>query len=246
MNHKTIISRVALSALIMSSIAGAAIANAATGNDKPVTTTGSYVASQDVKFDSTKTLSVVNSFTNPLELAKKYAPETENDWKSILAAYDKAISNRFANVPVGEAVAVDGASAAVSLQAVESVNIKDLDLSDVKVLDAKDLKVVGDVKLNGEFAATTAAADGKIVKGEFIKGEAIDAGKLAEISKDGAASLVPAAALEASDSDKAFLRAEIALAKAVESKDAAAIKESLAKLYEQYKLQIEQWEAAAE
>ncbi|WP_042168485.1 hypothetical protein [Paenibacillus gorillae] len=245
MNHKTIISRVALSALIMSSIAGAAIANAATGNDKPVNVTGSYVASQDIKFDSTKTLSVVNSFTNPLELAKKYAPETENDWKSILAAYDKAISKRFANVPTGVATPVEGAD--VSLQVAEAVDIKDIDFSQVKVLDAKDLKAVGDIKLAGEVAVTTAAADGKAGIGKFIEGEAIDADKLAELSKDGAIELAPVGpSLEASDSDMSFIRAEIALAKAVESKDEAVIKESLAKLYEQYKLQIEQWEATAE
>ncbi|MFF2092797.1 hypothetical protein [Paenibacillus sp. NPDC058174] len=246
MNHKTIISRVALSALIMSSIAGAAIANAATDTDKPFNITGRYVASQDGKLDSAKTVSVVNSFTNPLELAKKYAPETENDWKSILAAYDKAISNRFANVQVGEAVPVEDGSVSVRLQAVDSVNVKDFDLSNVKVLDAKDLKVVGEVKRVEGTAATTAAAGDKIVKGEFIEGKAIDPDKLAELSKDGAVSLTPAAALEASEADQSFLRAEIALAKAVESKDGAAIKESLAKLYEQYKLQVEQLEAAAE
>ncbi|WP_054026039.1 hypothetical protein [Bacillus sp. FJAT-28004] len=94
MNHKLIISRVVLSsALLMSAVAGPAISNAATKSPNPeqIPMLQKVISSNTSSTDAITGVAVVNSFTNPLDLAKKYAPDTLADWQETLDQYEKTI-----------------------------------------------------------------------------------------------------------------------------------------------------------
>lgn len=221
MNHKLIISRVALSsAILLSTVAGPAISNASNASNTPKT--ASFQTLQKVILgntsDTTKTISVVNSFTNPLDLAKKYAPDTLSDWEKTIDQYDKTI----------------GASMKKDYVTLEATSVDSVAMGKVEISEAP---------ISFTMAGKTSSSldsSNKMVKVDSISI------KEGELTQTGTASALVAttSAVEVKDADMAFIRAEIELAKAVQAKDSAAIKQSLGMLLVQYKLQISEWEAA--
>lgn len=206
MNHKLIISRVVLSsALLMSAVAGPAISNAATKAPTPekIQTFNKVILKDSV--GSTNTISVVNSFTNPLDLAKKYAPDTLADWKKTLDQYEKTI----------------GSSVVMVSSSIEATPVASI--------------------TEGNISVTTSTTNKTSVKGQELS---LNTAPVIDLKSNSNVQMVKAVATEASSSDMSFIRAEIELAKAVQDEDAAAIKQSLAKLLVQYKEQIAAWETA--
>ncbi|MFX3635908.1 MAG: hypothetical protein ACE3L7_28440 [Candidatus Pristimantibacillus sp.] len=220
MNHKLVISRVVLSsALLMSTIAGPAISNAATTSKNTENQTllktisiASKEANQDQSF------SIINSFTNPLDLAKKYAPDTLEDWKKTLDQYDKTIGS--------------------------TVNIS-YTLSEATAIDAENFGPIeiSDADISSNLAVKTTAATAS--SPAFTTEDAVSF-SVTDIQQQDNVTFLKATPviMEDSNADMAFIKAEIELAKAVQADDSAAIKQSLSKLLEQYKQQITDWEAA--
>jgi len=218
MNHKLIISRVVLSsALLMSAVAGPAISNAASKAPEPekFSTLQKVTASTSISADATNGVAVVNSFTNPLDLAKKYAPDTLADWQDTLDQYEKTIGTTMKNVisSIAATPAIAAGNEAISISKSENGATLSIKASAVKISDSTKLDI--------------APAD--VVKLDKNAGMAVQ--------------MTQATVSEADSADMAFIRAEIKLAQAVQSEDAAAIKESLSNLLVQYKQQIAEWKA---
>jgi len=218
MNHKLIISRVVLSsALLMSAVAGPAISNAATKAPTPekFPMLQKVTSSTSISADDATGVAVVNSFTNPLDLAKKYAPDTLADWQETLDQYEKTIGTTMKNVISSiEAIpATPAGNETISISKSEIGSTLTTSTAAVKITDANKLEI----------------APHSVISLDKNTGTAIQ--------------MTQAAVSEEGSSDMAFIRAEIKLAQAVQSEDAAAIKESLSKLLVQYKQQIAEWKA---
>lgn len=218
MNHKLIISRVVLSsALLMSAVAGPAISNAASKAPAPekFSMLQNVTASTSISADATTGVAVVNSFTNPLDLAKKYAPDTLADWQDTLDQYEKTIGSTMKNlISSVEAIpAISAGKETISISKSENVGTLSMSTSAVKISDSTKLNI--------------APAD--VVQLDKNTGTAVQ--------------MTEATISEADSADMAFIRAEIKLAQAVQAEDAAAIKQSLSELLVQYKQQIAEWKA---
>ncbi|MFF2482993.1 hypothetical protein [Paenibacillus sp. NPDC058071] len=248
MNYRKMMTSAALSALLLSSVAGAAYAN----EEKPEKEAKAAAVTTVAKngdFNLTTAPAAIK-WADPLELAKQYAADTVNDWKETLEAYGKLSGS------------ASGAVAAVSLVAVDS----ELNLDDavegvaiaVRELDPSEIEsAVKDGKTT--FTAARPVKDDadqvqaqplKVVEGvKVIKLSDVEEGKfqpVAEVNADAKGEFsVSLQAVQPSGELKAFFDAQDALSKAAESKDAATIKKALGDLLEQYKLQIEKLEAAA-
>lgn len=218
MNHKLIISRVVLSsALLMSAVAGPAISNAASKAPAPekFSMLQNVTASTSISADATTGVAVVNSFTNPLDLAKKYAPDTLADWQDTLDQYEKTIGSTMKNlISSVEAIpAISAGKETISISKSENVGTLSMSTAAVKISDSTKLNI--------------APAD--VVQLDKNTGTAVQ--------------MTEATISEADSADMAFIRAEIKLAQAVQAEDAAAIKQSLSELLVQYKQQIAEWKA---
>ncbi|OME82281.1 hypothetical protein BK120_16655 [Paenibacillus sp. FSL A5-0031] len=218
MNHKLIISRVVLSsALLMSAVAGPAISNAASKAPAPekFSMLQNVTASTSISADATTGVAVVNSFTNPLDLAKKYAPDTLADWQDTLDQYEKTIGSTMKNlISSVEAIpAISAGKETISISKSENVGTLSMSTAAVKISDSTKLNI--------------ATAD--VVQLDKNTGTAVQ--------------MTEATISEADSADMAFIRAEIKLAQAVQAEDAAAIKQSLSELLVQYKQQIADWKA---
>ncbi|MFC5651996.1 hypothetical protein ACFPYJ_23325 [Paenibacillus solisilvae] len=226
MNHKLIISRVALSsALLMSAVAAPAVSNAAsTAPMAKYELAPKLISAQAGAAAPTRAIPLVNSFTNPLELAEKYAPDTVDDWKQTLDQYEKAIGPVMSGVYTAvEAKPVHPADPSISTSAASSISISA-------------------APIRASIIKAAPAAEVSAIK---IKAVPITSGTQQQLQTLSKTDQVTTAVVRAADdSELAFIRAEIGLAKAVESKDAAIIKQSLGKLLVQYKQQIAEWEAA--
>lgn len=218
MNHKLIISRVVLSsALLMSAVAGPAISNAASKAPAPekFSMLQNVTASTSISADATTGVAVVNSFTNPLDLAKKYAPDTLAVWQDTLDQYEKTIGSTMKNlISSVEAIpAISAGKETISISKSENVGTLSMSTAAVKISDSTKLNI--------------APAD--VVQLDKNTGTAVQ--------------MTEATISEADSADMAFIRAEIKLAQAVQAEDAAAIKQSLSELLVQYKQQIAEWKA---
>ncbi|WP_339206183.1 hypothetical protein MHH56_01750 [Paenibacillus sp. FSL K6-3182] len=218
MNHKLIISRVVLSsALLMSAVAGPAISNAASKSPEPekFSMLQKVTTSASISADATTGVAVVNSFTNPLDLAKKYAPDTLADWQGTLDQYEKTIGSTMKNlISSVEAIpAISAGKETISISKSENVGTLSMSTAAVKISDSNKLNI--------------APAD--VVQLDKNTGTAVQ--------------MTEATISEADSADMAFIRAEIKLAQAVQAEDAAAIKQSLSELLVQYKQQIAEWKA---
>jgi len=218
MNHKLIISRFALStALLMSAVAGPAISNAAEPAAPAPLQTLHKLSDTVLNVDG---ISIISSFTNPVDLAKKYAPDTVEEWTKTLADYEKTIGAHVNTLySVIESVPVDSAESTTLPASSEKGEKASATLTVTSSAIAAD----SIAKIVGEPSSVT------VVPAKEISMEKID---------------MSAAPDTTNDSDMSFIQAEIALAKAVQAENADAIKQSLTKLLEAYKQQIAEWEAA--
>ncbi|UVI30660.1 hypothetical protein [Paenibacillus spongiae] len=220
MNHKLIISRVALSsALLLSTVAGPAISNAA--STKPAEIQAAQKKASHPFADLTKTISVVDSFTNPLDVAKKYAPDTLEDWTKTLDRYEKTVGkNLTAAYSIVEAAPVASTDAGkaekIKLSSASASSAKELNISEAEIEISS---------LNASDASVTLTKSSKPIA-----------------SKE--ALMATAVAIEDNDADLTFIKAEIKLAQAIQTENSATIKHALSELLEQYKQQIKEWEAA--
>ncbi|RXZ82019.1 hypothetical protein EBB07_11830 [Paenibacillaceae bacterium] len=262
MNYTFKFKSVALSALLLSAIAATPIIASANAG----TTAGDTRSNQVIELSQKGIVAVkATTLSNPLELAKKYAPNTVSDWETTLEQYHKA---------VGLSIGVDGATIKASdkgvpgAQAVLSVSSEPLDLKNVKMSDAIKMvnsdgtavEIVRTVGSNdqqgtssGSLIATSKPLDIKELEksGEFkfvtLTGEdgeplqAVEA--IAAQSIDGEA-IGTVDFKKASAKDQAFFSAQLDLAQSVESQDTSKIKASLAELLKQYRVQITVLEAA--
>ena len=243
MKHK-LFSKLALSAILLGT---AALPVHASGTETPsdalnLTGTSAPVA-------STAAISVMR---NPLELAKKYAPETVQDWKETLEKYGKlagpegtfffsdnvaAATDNGEGKPViaeGEfgisiavksapAEAVEGFVVSGDIQDIKSAKIKDF----VTPVESTAVKVVEAVKID-----PSGGKDNVIrLETPIMKAVKLSDAESLEVKID--------------DEDLAFIHARIDLFKAMDSKDSDSIKKALAKLLDQYKVQIAKLEAEA-
>lgn len=239
MNHNLLLKKIALSTMLLSVAAVPAFANAAEVQKKdlsgatPVTITKAAAARPGNAI-------FVSVFPNLPELAKTYAPDTEQDWKDTLAKYEKITGIKIINpTTLTRAISVTGkidhlaetlpmgtvaaGEAGINSTALTIVSIEDLpaDLEMVEAVEAvKAMDVIGAVD------AVTVDA----VKGTAAVKVGLNA--------------TSAAVYTLSSEDTAFLDAQSGLLKAVEAKNSAAIKESLAGLLKEYKQLITKLEAA--
>ncbi|WP_379129501.1 hypothetical protein [Paenibacillus sp. sgz500958] len=223
MNYKRSLRSVALSALLLSAVSGSVMASA---------------AEDTIQVDQT-TITAVQAIpaiaTNPLELAKQYAPETVKEWTEVLAKFDKLMGagdNRFLDITIAEASPLTSLpllpSGSVLTESAQRVTIPLKGVAQALPLDVK-----GAIKVGGAVKSTlvTRAA-----------GKAISIGKLAEAELPA----ITASFVTLANTDpvlESFFKVQSDLMDAVISKDAAAIKTTLANLLVEYKQQITSLEA---
>lgn len=219
MKHNLIFKHVAMSALLLSAIGAPVVANAETGQKSR-----EIISSQVTKLDTVATTKMMSlNLNDPLELAKKYAPETVSDWESTLDKYKKLVTQ-------GEFFAFDSklvtSTAAVSL--------------------AKDIVAI---PLNKSIVITPSVNDTPLVEGSArgaIEAENIEASIVVTASETtGDAVTIQATDISSVPSQlSSLIKAQIELAEAVESKDWIMIKSALNQLLKDYKEQIIELEAS--
>lgn len=158
MNHKHVFGKLALSAALLAASAGTAHASA----DSSTTDRSLH----NVKIYHTEAGPVASSvriLPDPLELAKRYAPETLKDWEQTLEKYKKlAVAEGKALFITAEAAPFEsdpeaqGKPAAIRAAAVAAVKALDIQGQDIKELKeaAKTVeitKILGDSEILGNY-----------------------------------------------------------------------------------------------
>lgn len=190
-SKKKLVQTIALSALMVSAIAGPAAASTETATvaQKPAQAVTMGEAASALKLQ------------DPLTLAKEYAPDTVSAWESLLEKYE-SLHEQWKPVTVEAKVAPTA----------DSSELVPGEVQVVKAVPVQDGKPV-----NSESAQVT-----------------VELGGLKIAGKDGNVTLMRA--MPIADS---LLQGQIDLAKAVESKDAEAIKAELADLFDRYEAEID-------
>jgi len=258
MNNTFKIKNIALSALLLASIAAPISANAAANPNQTDT--------NFVKTDGNVAVaSALINLPDPLEAAKKYAPDTVADWQNILNRYNSlrpvktlSIEGQKANVSTKN---VHGETINISLEEAGSVkNIKG-----IKVGEAIPVSSTEKHELNGKTTAAVAqlrAADdsfslteagpigevkdakmGEVISVLKLEKSGVSDALVATTAKSGQA--VTAAAQVKVGGFSTLIQGQIALGKAIESGDSSEIKAQLASLLKEYKTQVAELEAAA-
>jgi len=254
MNYSFKFRNVALSALLLTAISAPIVANADSAANANAVTNGAATL-KDAK-------PAIAAFTlaNPVELAKKYAPETVSEWEKTLARYNKLLSQNSTSQVMATLVAVDVDSDEWKKV---SENAKPGEIKEMQALKVEEGKltsvegVKADKITNSEnkntlsFSITTSSSDPKGFVENRESGVAIALSPLKLDEKTtGTTSAVIANAesfqFSGTTAASAFFSAQSNLNKAVTAKDEAAIKTSLADLLKQYKAQITELEAAQE
>lgn len=254
MNYSFKFRNVALSALLLTAISAPIVANADSAANTNAVTNGAATL-KDAK-------PAIAAFTlaNPVELAKKYAPETVNEWEKTLARYNKLLSQNSTSQVMATLVAVDVDSdewKKVSenakpgeIKEMQTLKVEEGKLTSVEGVKAE--KLPDSENLNTlSFSITTNSSD---LKGLVENAESGVAIALSPLNLDekttGTTSVVIANSeslqFSGTTAASAFFSAQSNLNKAVTAKDEAAIKTSLADLLKQYKAQITELEAAQE
>ncbi|MEC0090497.1 hypothetical protein [Paenibacillus macquariensis] len=221
MNQSMIFKKVALSALLVSAVAVPTVTNAASEPKEvsPKVLSKTITTAPAVTNVLATTTTVASSWANPLDLAKTYAPTTLEDWKKTLEQYKKVVGET-SNVQYSiDSIDMDKAG----IKFDKAFEIANLDPAAVKIISATPA-VAGDTN-NMQYTIDMDKAGIKF-------DEAF------EINISGTTALDSTMALPISEADQAFFKAQFALDDAAKSKDAAAIKEALAKLLVEYKQQI--------
>lgn len=215
MNQQMIFKKLALSALLVSAVAAPNAVNAASGaNDQSAKTTAAAVVTPATK-GSMDTKVTILDWTDPLELAKTYAPNTLEDWKKTLDQYYKAAGfNITAVSEVVPSVQADGDKLSK-----DTVSVESLPVSYIEAGGNLKVELPEDKKLEGDISTSIKAVDA-------------------------IATVESTSTQELSEADKAFFKAQNDLNSAAKSKDATVIKEALANLLDQYKEKIKEFETA--
>ncbi|MFD0713394.1 hypothetical protein [Paenibacillus sp. GCM10027626] len=209
MNYK--LKNIALSALLLSAVAVPVSANAA----PPVSAVQALPAK-----------AVVYQFTDPLEIAKKYAPDTVADWEKTLAAYQKLTGSEKGAVTQLKKVMLKredvpgeiGAASATVSSIAATIETGDKIASRSKEHKVEELNMAP-LPVNTQLVKVKhVSGNGDVAPEASLKIEAIAAAKPPKIASP-------------------FIEAQIALSEAVNAKDAdaAEIKTRLAALLDQYK-----------
>ncbi|OAB27056.1 hypothetical protein PMSD_24070 [Paenibacillus macquariensis subsp. defensor] len=271
MNHQMIFKKLALSAVLVSAVAVPTVTNAASEPKavSPEATSKTVTTVSGNKVLATGT-TVASSWANPLELVKTYAPTTLEDWKKTLEQYKKVAGNDLSGIY--KATKMVSAEPAVSGEAMpffidmEKIDIDPDQAFEITSLEPAvsgeampffiDMKKI-DIKPGQAFDITSLESSGveHIAAIPTAIGEAnnmsvtlvMDNGKADQAAFEKTSfvkSTMATSSEQMSEGDQAFFKAQIALNDAAKSKDAAAIKEALAKLLVQYKQQIADFETA--
>ncbi|MRN53187.1 hypothetical protein [Paenibacillus monticola] len=220
MNHKVIFKSVALSVLLLSAVSGSVFA--AEGSEAPKLTSAIAASSTGV---------IGIAISSPLELAKTYAPETVKRWETTLAKYDELIG-----VPL-----FIKATAALNN---DSVTLTATPLTKDQ-LSAITTTITTTVPAVASVMVPTANVQQLIPAGALTLGT-LKEGVTSAVDLEGKTTQSVAGTTpgKVDPSDIEFFEGQIKLSKAEQSKDAAAIKDSLSKLLELYKQQITKLEAS--
>lgn len=221
MKHNLIFKHVAMSALLLSAIAAPVVANAETGQKSR-----EIVSSQITKLDTvgaTKMMSI--HLNDPLELAKKYAPETVSDWESTLDKYKKLVTQ-------DEFLATDS-------KLVTSTTAVSLDKDIVAIPLGKTIVTTPSVKMGEAFlveGSTLGAIEAENIEASIVVTASETTGDVVTMQATDISS-VPS-------QPSPLIKAQIELAEAAKSKDWIMIKSALNQLLKEYKGQIVELEAS--
>ncbi|GIO67249.1 hypothetical protein [Paenibacillus cookii] len=236
MKMQNILKKTALSAAMLSAVAAPAITHADSA-PKPEAPAAKIQATAAVVGENGKPQNIVISrLTDPLELAKQYAPETVEDWRKTLAQFGKTA------LPVSDKdIRIDKLSVAVKVAEAEA---KSGDAEPSAPL-AKAVPAVKMIKVIEKEAEGGKVTFETVIPAIQLDASSKDPKPVAEDQAERGALTVTMMAAEAKEADAAFPKAWAALAKAEESKDADAIRAALADLLQQFKQAIAEQEAAA-
>lgn len=144
MSVQNILKSTALSAMLFSVVAAPNVINA---DSNPKTDTKAVQLTDDtgVYVDGGKKMvgyDVVSKITDPVQLAKKYAPETVEDWQKTLEQYRKSLTSEMVKDIVVEKSDPNGLSSSmsVSVKAVKAIPAEALSMSKEVVKDAEQVK----------------------------------------------------------------------------------------------------------
>lgn len=284
MKSKVLISRFALSTFLLSAVAFPSVTSADSAGTSsstaveapkliavselkaaPVAVKGlnAATAAADIPVELTTTARetvqavpapVITSFTSPVELAEKYAPDTVEAWKSTLEQYDKLVQKHSVvatyTYSAASAVPAPVAPGATMVEAVE-VTKPSKGAATNKTKAAAATKVTTVVKASESAPApilqpvSIAVLDEADAAFTLNRIEAVEAVEVQPAASTLVAHEAGTVTIQSNDSDLAFIKAEIALAKAAESKDADTIKNALSHLMAQYQIQIAELEQQA-
>lgn len=267
MNSNKLIKSVALSSLLVASLAGTSVfanpSDETTGDKPPIAVEGKAAFT---------TISAVQ-LADPLELAAKYAQDTLDDWKNTLTQYDEALKSKwnFSGWKDGE----NRKFKSISIQGVAAEGEAGLDGIEIERGELKltprpngelihfekviaNLAEKGSEGENAEFSDTIAVEIANIDSAhrvdehyEIVEAAPVESitqlhagGEIVEDSEEGARKVVTMHAIEASPTTKALFEARMNLDKAAQTEDAAAIQAALAELLDLYKQEIENLTAA--
>lgn len=222
--NRLIFRRMALSILLLSSIATPVFADAdrtpPQAGNAPVTLSAASAPLQG-------SILITARIPDLLDLAERYAPETVQDWTDTLSRYNKAIR---LNVQV-LTLDTTGEVTAPAVQLATPVALTAAIPSLAGSAPAADLQLAGTDGILSAFATGTAASS----TADFTVFAVPDSLSSAGLTGSGSITAAAAPALLPMTEDNGFFKAQAVLAEAVESKDAGAVKHALGGLLEQYK-----------
>ncbi|AIQ42274.1 hypothetical protein [Paenibacillus sp. FSL R5-0912] len=222
--NRLILRRMALSTLLLSSIATPVFADA---DRTPQQTQAPAVTLSAASAPVQGSIMISSRFPDLLGLAESYAPETLQDWTDTLSRYSKAIR---LNVRVLN-LDTQGEFTAPAVQLATPVALTTAEPSLAGSAPSTDLQLVITDGTVSAFATGTAASS----TAEFAVFATPDSVPSAGLTSSGSITAAALPALLPMTEDNGFFKAQAALAEAVESKDAPAVKQALGGLLEQYK-----------
>ncbi|MBB6733846.1 hypothetical protein [Cohnella zeiphila] len=228
MPSKSIATKIAAITLALSAVASPLAANAASG---PLA--DRYAAGQSAASSTAVSIAPAIRLADPLELAKQYAPDTVPEWEKALAAFN-SLTKSAAVLTISESA--EGLKSG-TFQTVAAVKLSPADikpgsatLKAVPIGQAQALKA--GIVSQGEIKALKLSASQAAVPGTAATLTKADAVGLPA----GQTAVTTAAAAQPGP----LFQARIDLGKTAESKDAEAIRQSLAKLLKLYQAEIEE------
>lgn len=258
MKSNKIIKSVALSSLLVASLAGTSVfAN-------PIDETSDAKPSSGIEGKAAFTTITAVQMADPLELAAKYAQDTLDDWKNTLTQYDEALKSKwnFSEWEDGEnrkfktiqGVAAQGEVGLDRIK-IERDDLKIVPRPNGELVNFKEISAKiaekGSGGQNVEFSKTVTveASDKDSIQLDDRYYEVVEAAPLESITvlhadeiveegEEGVRKVTAMRAMEASPTTKALFEARMNLDKAAQTGDAAEIRTALAELLDLYKQEI--------